>query len=78
LPQETTEIEVMNSIHESVVRGNPGMVSRKKGKMEHGFGLESIHEIIEKYQGEYVCSEENSMFIQEILLRSKSQDQSSS
>lgn len=63
-----TEIEVMNSIRESVVRGNPGMKSRKKEKMAHGFGLESICKIVGKYQGEYVYWEENGMFIQNILL----------
>lgn len=63
-----TEIEVMNSIRESVVRGNPQMISHKKEKMEHGFGLKSICEIIEKYRGEYVYSEENNMFIQKIFL----------
>lgn len=75
--QRGTEIEVMNSIRESVVMRNPGMVSRKKEKMEHGFGMVSIHEIIEKYRGEYDYSEEGSMFIQEIFLRSKAQEQSS-
>lgn len=63
-----TEIEVMNSIRESVVRGNPQMKSHKKEKMTHGFGLESICKIIEKYQGEYVYWEENGMFIQNIFL----------
>lgn len=52
------EIEVENTIKESVIRKNPKLKSSKKEKGRHGFGMESIWKIIEQYQGEYICREE--------------------
>lgn len=52
------EIEMENTIRESVLRTNPKMKSTKPGKERHGFGMESIRKIIELYHGEYACWEE--------------------
>lgn len=52
------EINVENTISESVLRANPKMKSRKPGKDRHGFGMESIRKIIGLYHGEYSCWEE--------------------
>ncbi len=64
-----TEIEVINSICGSVIKENPWMQSQKKNRSEHGFGMKSIREIVEKYHGEYVYAEEGNLFIQKIILR---------
>lgn len=52
------EIEVENTIKESVFKTNPKMKSQKKEKGKHGFGMKSIRKIIEQYHGEYICQEE--------------------
>ncbi len=67
------EIEVENTIKESVFKTNPKLVSQKKEKGRHGFGMESIRKIIEQYHGEYICREETEdhalWFAQSICLR---------
>ena len=52
------EIEMENTIRESVLRNNPEMKSTKPGKERHGFGMESIRKIIDLYHGKYACWEE--------------------
>ena len=52
------EIEMENTIKESVLKTNPEMKSTKQEKDKSGFGLESIRKIIELYRGEYLCREE--------------------
>ena len=69
--REETEIYTENTIAGSVLKANPGLVSGKKNKERHGFGLETIREIVEKYQGEYGFWEEEGRFIQRIVLRSR-------
>ena len=64
-----TEIEVINSICGSVIKENPWMQSQKENRSEHGFGMKSIREIVEKYHGEYVYAEEGNLFIQKIILK---------
>lgn len=67
------EIEVENTIKESVFQINPEMKSHKKDIAKHGFGMESIKKIIEIYQGEYFCKEGvvagERWFIQNICLK---------
>ncbi|MCD7994666.1 MAG: GHKL domain-containing protein [Clostridia bacterium] len=69
----TTEIFMENTISGSVMRDNPKLESRKPEKRYHGFGMESIREIIHKYQGCYSYREESGRFIQEISLREVSE-----
>lgn len=58
-----------NSIKSSVLKENPKLRTEKEDKRHHGFGMESIREIIKKYEGNYTCSEESGLFIQEIVLK---------
>lgn len=58
-----------NSIRESVLLGNPQFKTEKEDKESHGFGMGTIRSIIKEYKGEYICLEEDGMFIQEILLK---------
>lgn len=67
--EDETGIEVLNSIRHSVLLENPGLKSRKEDREHHGFGMESIYRIINKYDGEYDCREEEDYFIQMITLR---------
>ncbi len=52
------EIEVENTIKESVLKTNPEMKSTKPEKDRHGFGMDSIRKIIRLYHGEYSCWEQ--------------------
>ncbi|NBH18398.1 GHKL domain-containing protein [Clostridiaceae bacterium] len=67
------EIEVENTIKESVLKTNPEMKSTKPEKDRHGFGMDSIRKIIRLYHGEYSCWEEQEgpvlWFAQSICLR---------
>lgn len=66
-----TEIRLENSVHESVLDKNSELESDKASVEQHGFGMETIYMLIEKYQGEYSCWEEDNRFIQEIYLKNK-------
>lgn len=68
---ERIEIYIENTTASSVLEGNPWLESRKQDKEQHGFGMESIYEIVERYQGEYGCWEEEGRFIQRIILGSR-------
>ena len=62
------EIYLENSIAESVMAHNPKLISRKKEKERHGFGMESIYRVVEKYEGTYEFWEEEKRFCQSIYL----------
>ncbi len=65
------EIYLENSIEESVVEHNPKLVSHKKEKERHGFGMESIYRIVKEYEGIYEYWEEEKRFCQCIYLNYK-------
>lgn len=69
---DVLEINLENSIGESVLENNPEFVSHKKVKERHGFGLESIRRIVKEYDGMYEYWEEKkgegSIFCQWIYL----------
>ena len=67
---EMTELQIDNSIEESVLTHNFELRSQKPERLRHGFGMENIHSLIDKYHGEYICREEEGRFIQKIVLRS--------
>lgn len=64
-----TEIQMRNSIGESVLKNNFNLESGKSEKLRHGFGMESIQRLIEKHYGNYICREEEGRFVQEIILK---------
>ena len=72
---ESVEIEVENTVKESVLKTNPRLKSTKKEKFKHGFGMKSIQKIVESYQGDYFCKEEEIdgevWFVQNIYLKIK-------
>lgn len=67
--QGETEIYLENSVQESVLNPNSNLLSKKEHKEKHGFGMETIYMLVEKYHGEYSCWEEENRFIQEIYLK---------
>lgn len=63
-----TYIAVKNSIAESVLLNNPDLKTDKHNKSEHGFGVKSIRQIADKYDGSIEFKEENGVFIAEVWL----------
>ena len=49
-----------------MIQGLP--VTTKKEKLEHGYGMKSIQEIVQKYNGQMQVRFENHTFILDILL----------
>lgn len=64
-----TYIAVKNSIAESVLLNNPDLKTDKQNKSEHGFGIKSIKQIADKYDGSIEFNEENGVFIAEVWLK---------
>lgn len=64
-----TYIAVKNSIAESVLLNNPDLKTDKQNKSEHGFGIKSIKQIADKYDGSIEFKEENGVFIAEVWLK---------
>lgn len=62
------EIMQENGIGESVLKNNPGLKSSKEEGERHGYGMESIYNTVEKYDGEYEYWEEEQRFCQRIFL----------
>lgn len=60
--------KMSNTVQESVLKKNPKLKTSKKDKEYHGFGMESIHQVIEKYNGHYDHWEADGKFIQELYL----------
>lgn len=63
-----TYITVRNSIVGSVLDENPKLKTSKKDKSAHGYGIRSIKNIAEKYNGSVDFLEENGYFSTEIWL----------
>ena len=55
-------ILVKNKISNSVLKDNPDLISTKKNKEEHGYGLKHIKSIVEEYDGMIDIYEEDDFF----------------
>lgn len=64
------EIRLENTIPDGVLRDNPQLLSTKEDRLSHGFGMQTIFGILDKYRGTYSCYEEPHLLIQELTLRS--------
>ena len=69
--RDMIEIEMDNTAQEYVLKKNPLLKTSKKEKEKHGFGMESIREIVERYHGNYELWEEKGHFFQRITLKIK-------
>ena len=68
---DVIEIEMDNTAQESVLKKNPLLQTSKREKEKHGFGMESIREIVERYHGSYELWEEGGRLLQRITLKTK-------
>ncbi|MDP4146430.1 MAG: GHKL domain-containing protein [Bacillota bacterium] len=55
-------ILVKNKIGKSVLKDNPNLISTKKNKEEHGYGLKHIKALVDKYEGMLDIYEEDNFF----------------
>ena len=55
-------ILVKNKISQSVLKYNPNLISTKKNKEEHGYGLKHIKSLVNKYEGMIDIYEEDDFF----------------
>lgn len=55
-------ILVKNKISKSVLKNNPNLISTKKNKEEHGYGLKHIKSIVDEYEGMIDIYEEDDFF----------------
>lgn len=63
------EIEIDNTIQDSVMDWNPLFKTSKIEKEKHGFGMETIRRIVEYYDGDYIAWEEGERLLQRITLK---------
>lgn len=64
-----TYIIVRNSIRASVLSNNSALATNKSDKSLHGFGIDPMRHIAEKYDGSIEFKESNGEFIAEIWLK---------
>lgn len=60
---------IKNTVREAVLVKNPGLETSKSDREYHGFGMKSIQQVIEKYDGNYQRWEVEGAFIQIIYLK---------
>ena len=56
-----------NTINQSVLSDNPDLKTKKDEKLYHGFGIQSVKEIVSYYKGMIDFYEENNMFCVHIM-----------
>lgn len=62
-------IRVANQIEKSVLESNPMLITTKKDKTAHGFGVASVKMLAEKYDGMTSFYEKNGQFIADVWLK---------
>ena len=63
------QLLIKNTIENSVLQHNKHLKTIKSEKNEHGWGLKSIKDIVEKHQGMMDIYEENNEFCVSVLLK---------
>lgn len=61
-------IKVENTYDGIVKKGRVHYITRKKDEDKHGFGLSSVEQIVEKYQGQIHVDSVGNIFKVEIIL----------
>lgn len=61
-------ITVVNTIKDSVLDKNPGLLTSKLSSKFHGFGIPSIRNIAEKYNGSVDFYEEDGLFHSQVMI----------
>lgn len=62
-------IVISNTIKNSVLKGNSQLDTSKNDKDNHGFGIQSVRQISEKYDGMLDFYEQDNMFFADVLLK---------
>lgn len=62
------KITVQNSIDRTVLGNNRHLFTTKENTYEHGWGIKSVKAVVKKYHGICEFSEEDGMFIAEVVL----------
>ena len=69
IKKEACVIVIKNPYENKVQKDNTGMlISTKKEKHKHGYGIKSIMKIADKYQGEALVEEKDDIFSLIIVL----------
>ncbi len=68
--ESTYSIDLKNTIDISVLESNPQLLTTKKNRNDHGYGINIIKEIASKYDGYCDFYEESGMFCCRIILNS--------
>lgn len=63
------QCSITNTVSKPVLESNPELISTKENKGLHGFGMESIQQIVEKYDGYYENWDADGEFHQIIYLK---------
>lgn len=62
------QIEISNTIKESVLSGNKALKTSKSDTKNHGIGIKSVKSRAEKYNGKTEFTEENGQFVARVWL----------
>ena len=69
--ENSYSIDLKNTIDISVLESNPQLLTTKKNRNEHGYGINIIKEIASKYDGYCDFYEESGMFCCRIVMRKR-------
>ena len=61
-------ISIKNSIHSSVLKDNPNLLTSKNDKKLHGIGIKSVKSVVKKYNGMIEFYEEENQFCCHIMM----------
>ncbi len=64
-------INSKNTFSNSLIKTNGNLMTTKKNKKNHGFGIRNIKKVVDKYNGEFKASNTGSFFVYEIILFAK-------
>lgn len=60
-----------NTVEKSVLESNPQLVTSKADKANHGYGLKSVKEIMERTKGDISFYEEDGLFVVHLMIQTK-------
>lgn len=69
--EDIMTFSIRNTVEKSVLENNPKLVTSKKKYREHGLGLASVNQIVNKYNGKLDIYEKNGMFCVTAILRTE-------
>ena len=61
-----------NTVEKSVLESNPQLITSKADKANHGYGLKSVKEIMERTKGDISFYEEDGLFVVHLMIQVKS------